>query len=50
VFYAKHTAEETEKYLGIADKFGLLVTGGSDCHGRPHRSPDVITAGLRLTK
>ena len=33
VFYAKHTDEETEKYLGIADKFGLLVTGGSDCHG-----------------
>jgi predicted metal-dependent phosphoesterase TrpH len=31
--YAKNTPEETEKYLAIAAKFDLLVTGGSDCHG-----------------
>jgi len=32
-YYAKNTPEETEKYLGIAAKLDLLVTGGSDCHG-----------------
>lgn len=33
VFYAKHTPEETEKYLALAAAHDLFVTGGSDCHG-----------------
>lgn len=33
VFYAKHTPEETEKYLAVAARHDLVVTGGSDCHG-----------------
>ena len=33
VFYTKHTPEDVEKYLAIASKHNLLVTGGSDCHG-----------------
>ncbi|MFH1957339.1 MAG: PHP domain-containing protein [bacterium] len=32
-FYPGHTKEETEKFLSWAEKFNLLVTGGSDCHG-----------------
>jgi predicted metal-dependent phosphoesterase TrpH len=33
VFYSKHTPADVEKYLAIASKHNLLVTGGSDCHG-----------------
>lgn len=29
-----HTAEETERWTAFARARGLLVTGGSDCHGR----------------
>jgi len=32
-YYTTHTKEQTEKYLGLADKFNLLVTCGSDFHG-----------------
>ncbi len=30
--YTTHTNEETAYYLSIAEKYGLLVTGGSDTH------------------
>lgn len=33
VYHSDHTAQGVKKYSGIADKYGLLVTGGSDCHG-----------------
>lgn len=33
VYYGKHTIAETEKYLRLAQKYDLLVTGGSDFHG-----------------
>ena len=33
VFYAKHTPQDVERYLAVAAKHDLLVTGGSDCHG-----------------
>jgi 3',5'-nucleoside bisphosphate phosphatase len=33
VYYPRHSAEETAHYLEIAERFGLLVTGGSDDHG-----------------
>jgi predicted metal-dependent phosphoesterase TrpH len=33
VFYTKHAPEDVDKYLAIASKYDLLVTGGSDCHG-----------------
>ncbi len=29
-----HTPEETSRWAGFAHSRGLLVTGGSDCHGR----------------
>jgi len=32
-FHTKHSTTMTGRYLEIADKFHLLVTGGSDCHG-----------------
>ena len=32
-FHTKHSTATAEHYLEVADKYGLLVTGGSDCHG-----------------
>lgn len=32
-FHTKHSTAASERYLEIADKFHLLITGGSDCHG-----------------
>lgn len=32
-FHSAHTAESVSKQLALAEKFDLLVTGGSDCHG-----------------
>jgi hypothetical protein len=32
-FHAKHSPAASEHYLGLARKYALLVTGGSDCHG-----------------
>jgi predicted metal-dependent phosphoesterase TrpH len=32
-YHSDHGPRETELYLGLAGKFGMLVTGGSDFHG-----------------
>lgn len=32
-YHSDHTASDTALYLGLARKYGLLVTGGSDFHG-----------------
>ena len=32
-YHSDHTDADTELYLGLARKHGLLVTGGSDFHG-----------------
>jgi hypothetical protein len=32
-YYTEHTEEETRLYVEIANRLGLLVTGGSDFHG-----------------
>jgi predicted metal-dependent phosphoesterase TrpH len=37
--YVDNTNEETEIFTGLAEKHGLLVTGGSDFHGR--NKPDI---------
>ncbi|RJP68480.1 MAG: PHP domain-containing protein [Candidatus Abyssobacteria bacterium SURF_17] len=29
----KHARDDTDRYLAIAAKYNLMVTGGSDCHG-----------------
>lgn len=33
VLYAEHTDFQQSEYLKLAEKYKLLVTGGSDCHG-----------------
>jgi 3',5'-nucleoside bisphosphate phosphatase len=32
-YHSDHTTADTELYLGLAARYGLLVTGGSDFHG-----------------
>ena len=41
VFYPGHSLEHRELLLSWADRHGLLVTGGSDCHDTAQRPPGV---------
>ena len=45
-FHTKHSTTMAERYLEIADKFHLLVTGGSDCHGFSKNRPIIGTVKL----
>ncbi len=45
-FHTKHSTAMVEHYLGIADRFHLLVTGGSDCHGLTKGKPLIGTVKL----
>jgi 3',5'-nucleoside bisphosphate phosphatase len=45
-FHTKHSTAMSERYLEIADKFDLLVTGGSDCHGFSKGKPLIGTVKL----
>ncbi len=45
-FHTKHSTAVAEHYLEIADKFHLLVTGGSDCHGLSKGKPLIGTVRL----
>jgi predicted metal-dependent phosphoesterase TrpH len=38
-FHTKHSTSLTQRYLEMADRHGLLVTGGSDCHGMSKGQP-----------
>lgn len=40
VYHSSHTLEEQDEYLKLANKYDLLVSGGSDFHG-PMTKPDV---------
>jgi predicted metal-dependent phosphoesterase TrpH len=39
-YYSQHSPEETERFLAIAERHNLVVTGGSDFHGTP--KPHVV--------
>ena len=45
-FHTKHSTVMAERYLEIAEKFNLLVTGGSDCHGFSKNKPLIGTVKL----
>jgi predicted metal-dependent phosphoesterase TrpH len=45
-FHTKHSPATSERYLEIAEKFHLLVTGGSDCHGFSKNRPLIGTVKL----
>jgi len=33
VYHTKHFPDDVERYKAVAERYGLLKTGGSDCHG-----------------
>ena len=45
-FHTKHSTAIAEHYLEIADRYNLLVTGGSDCHGMSKGKPLIGTIKL----
>ncbi|HEY1788011.1 MAG TPA: PHP domain-containing protein [Verrucomicrobiae bacterium] len=45
-FHTKHSTAMSERYLEMADKYNLLVTGGSDCHGFSKGKPLIGTVRL----
>ncbi|MGH7981219.1 MAG: PHP domain-containing protein, partial [Limisphaerales bacterium] len=45
-FHTKHSTAVSERYLEFADKYSLLVTGGSDCHGFSKGKPLIGTIRL----
>ncbi len=45
-WHTKHTPSATERYLARARDYGLLVTGGSDCHGLSKGKPLIGTVRL----
>lgn len=40
--YPDHTADQQRRYHDIARQYGLITTGGSDCHGPGSRSGVVL--------
>jgi hypothetical protein len=46
VYYPEHTQSMINFYLGLAKKYNLLVTGGSDCHGKA--KPEVKIGLIKL--
>jgi 3',5'-nucleoside bisphosphate phosphatase len=42
-FHTKHSTATSERYLELADRYQLLVTGGSDCHGLSKGKPLIGT-------
>ena len=45
-YHSDHSPEDTELYLGLARRYGLHVTGGSDYHGAI--KPNVTFGSLRV--
>jgi hypothetical protein len=40
-YHSKHSPGQTDEYAQVAEARGLLVGGGSDCHGEVGRKPDM---------
>lgn len=45
-FSPDHTAEQTARYIETAKALGLLVSGGSDCHG--HNKERAVLGSVRV--
>ena len=45
-FHTKHTAAASERYVRLARELGVLITGGSDCHGLSKGKPLIGTVKL----
>ncbi|MDP6924392.1 MAG: transcription antitermination factor NusB [Candidatus Scalindua sp.] len=47
VYYPTHQPDAVKRYMRIAKKYDLVVTGGSDCHG--NRKPDIALGSIRIS-
>lgn len=47
-FHPKHSPTASERYQGMARELGLVITGGSDCHGRSKNRPTMGSVKLPL--
>jgi 3',5'-nucleoside bisphosphate phosphatase len=45
-FHTKHTPKMSKRYINLATRLNLLVTGGSDCHGFSKGNP--LIGGVKL--
>lgn len=45
-FHSKHSSADSQRYLRIASKYNLLITGGSDCHGMSKGKP--LIGGVKI--
>ncbi|MCM8780018.1 MAG: PHP domain-containing protein [Candidatus Omnitrophica bacterium] len=46
VYYPEHTNSKTIFYENMARQYGLLATGGSDCHGRA--KPEISIGAVKI--
>ena len=46
-YHTKHTSTTAARYLNFTKQYGLLVTGGSDCHGLSKGRP--LVGGIKLS-
>lgn len=46
VYYPEYSNTITEHYRDLADKYGLLLTGGSDCHGKA--KPEIQIGSIKI--
>ena len=46
-YYSQHSQTDTDRFLALATRLGLLVTGGSDFHGtvKPHVPLGIVFGG-----
>jgi predicted metal-dependent phosphoesterase TrpH len=47
-YHTKHSRTTAERYVQLTKQYGLLVTGGSDCHGASKGRPLIGTVKLPL--
>ncbi|MBN2308361.1 MAG: hypothetical protein JXR94_05285, partial [Candidatus Hydrogenedentes bacterium] len=41
VYHTKHTPGQTDAFAKLAGERGLLMAGGSDCHGTAKHDPEM---------
>ena len=46
VWHSRHTPAQSDRYLKMVERFDLLATGGSDCHGPGRGGPLIGTVKL----
>lgn len=49
VYHSGHSMEETEKYLALAQKYNLLISSGSDYHGKSVK-PEIELGACKVKK